>query len=256
MYEPHGWVKTPVNRNILIWRYLRFDRFVDLLAHRHLHFARFDQFPDRFEGVLSPATVPLAKDRFRNVPIRPGDTLTDFQMLVRDDNRLNKLCSYANCWFMNEHESDGMWRLYAPEGIAVRSTFEQLCASLVYEPKPVHVGAVQYLDYRTQSATNYGNTLASAFDKRKEFEHERELRAVVVMIPAGWTSGSPPYEELRDTHPKGVSITTDLHALIEGVYLAPGRPESFGDQVREAMARYGLDKPVEPSRLDEWPALI
>lgn len=97
MYEPHGWVKTPTNPHVSIWRYFNYERFGDFRKSGCLHFARFDQFADPWEGVLPPETVALAKDRFRNAPINPGDELTDFQMLIRDVNRVNKLGSYASC---------------------------------------------------------------------------------------------------------------------------------------------------------------
>lgn len=256
MYAPHGWVKTPTNSDVSIWRYLKYERFVDLLESERLHFARFDQFTDPWEGVLPPETTALAKDRFTNSPINPGDQLTDFQMLIRDVNLTNKLCSFASCWFMNEHESDGMWRLYSPEGVAIQSTFSRLCASLTNESEQVHVGEVRYFDFRTEQPPTYGNTLAVAYYKRKQFEHEREMRAVVVKSPLEWTSGSPPYQECRDTHSKYIKIAADMDALIERIYISPGRPNSFTEQIREILSRRGLDKPVVPSTLDELPTLL
>lgn len=257
MHQPHVWATPPSNPNVSIWRYLRVDRFVDLLERRQLHFARLDQFhDDPWEGVLPPATVPLAKDHLRHAPINPGDDLTDWEMLVRDINRLGKLADYANCWFTSEHDSVAMWRLYSPEGVAIRSTYSRLCASLVNEPEPVHIGEVRYLDFRTEQPPTYGNTIAVAFYKGRQYEHERELRAVVIKHPADWKGGTPPYEEYRDKHPKFMKIASGLDTLIERIYLAPGRADSLRDQVREALTRNGLDKPIEPSSLDDRPTLI
>ena len=256
MYEKHGWVRTPTNRDIPIWRYFKPRRFFGLLESGELHFARLDQFTDAFEGVLPPSTVPLAKDGFRHVPRNLGDGLTDWEMLARDINRLNKLGVYANCWYMNERESDGMWRLYGPDGIAVRSTFNRLVASLANEPEAVHVGEVIYLDFDTEQPPTYGNTLAVAYNKRREYEHERELRVVMVKPPADWTSGSPPYAERRDTHPNGLKVTVVLDTLIERVYVAPGRSESFREEVRAALERHSLNKLVVASALDRRPVLL
>lgn len=256
MYERHGWVRTPTNRDIPIWRYFKPRRFFDLLESDELHFARLDQFTDAFEGVLPPSTVPLAKDGFRHAPRNPDDELTDWEMLARDINRLNKIGVYANCWYMNERESDGMWRLYGPDGIAVRSTFNRMVASLANEPHTVYVGEMVYLDFTTEQPPTYSNTLAVAYNKRREYEHERELRAVVVKPPAAWTSGSPPYAEQRNTHPNGLKISVDLDVLVERVYVAPGRPESFRDEIRAALEHYGLKKPVHHSVLDELPVLL
>lgn len=256
MYKPHGWVRTPSNVGIPIWRYFKPHRFFDLLENNELHFARFDQFTDAFEGVLPPATLPLAKDGFWHAPRNPGDVLTDWEMLARDVNRLNKIGAYANCWYMNERESEGMWRLYGPEGIAIRSTFDDFVRSLQNEPRAVHVGEVVYLDFDTEQPPTYGNTLAVAYNKRREFEHERELRAVVIEPPADWTSGSPPYVEQRDIHPKGLKVSVDLDALIGRVYLAPGMSASINKDVRETLLGQRLDKPVLYSVLDARPTLL
>jgi hypothetical protein len=227
------------------------------LETRRLHFARFDPYLDGpWEGVLPPKTAPLPKDHFRNSPLRPGDTLTDFEMHVQSVNRLNKLCSYASCWFINEHESDAMWRLYAPEGVAIRSTFRRLRDSVAHETEPVFIGEVGYFDFRTEQPPTYGNTLAVTFSKRRQFEHERELRAVVVKPPAEWTSGLVPYEEYRDVHPKYMKIDCDLEVLVECVYVAPGLSQTVKTQVHEALRRHGLERQIVTSTLDERPILL
>lgn len=232
------------------------ERFRNLIESSTLHFARFDQFSDPWEGVLPPETTALRKDGFTNQPRNPGDTLTDFEMLVRDVNRTNKLCSYANCWFQSEHESFAMWQLYAPAGVAVRSTFHRLCSSVEEESEQVHVGELRYFDFYSEQPPTYGNTLAVAYYKRKQFEHEHELRAVVVSKPQSWTSGSPPYEELRNSHPKFIKIRCNVSELIESVHVAPEQPETLRTEVVELMMRDNLDKPVIASKLDDRPSLI
>ncbi len=256
MYRPHVWARSPHNPYVSIWRYFRLNRFINLIESGQSHFARLDQFSDQFEGVLPPVTVALPKDGFTNLPRKPDDVLTDFETLVRDLNRIGKLYTYANCWYMSEHESEGMWRLFGSDGVAIQSSHERLCESVVNEPRSVYVGIVQYFDYRTKQPETYGNTTAIAFNKRIEFEHERELRAVIVQKPEEWTTGSPPYEEYRDKHPKGLKAVTDPSVLIDRVVLAPAISVTSRDQILEAMEQCGLKKTVVPSILDERPALI
>ncbi|MDP9365999.1 MAG: hypothetical protein M3Q10_17565 [Chloroflexota bacterium] len=214
-----------------------------------MHFARFARFLDPFEGVLPPVTAPLAKDRFHRAPIKARDDLTDWESYICWFNRVGKCCDFANCWHMSEYESDPMWRLYAGEGVAVRSTYDRLCASNAHDPTPVHVGEVNYIDFRTEQPPTYGSTLAGAFLKRREYQDERELRAVVVKIPPEWGGDGP----CPDTHPTFTKIAVDLNTLVERAYIAPGRAEAFTDEVRAAMERFGLDKPVEASALDDRP---
>ena len=256
MYNPHGWVKTPANRNVSIWRYFRLDRFNDLLERGQTHFARLDQFPDQFEGILPPGTIALPKDGFQNKPRNPDDTLTDFEMLIRDNNRIGKLCTYANCWYTSEYESEAMWRLFGADGVAIRSSFARLCASFARETRSVYVGEMRYFDYRSQQPPTYGNTLAVALYKRREFEHERELRAVVVECPEDWQSGSLPYATYRDIHPRGLKVETDLSMLINCIVLAPGHSQSLKSLVMSVMNDHGLNKPIQPSALDDLPTLL
>jgi hypothetical protein len=148
-----------------------------------------------------------------------------------------------------------MWEVYSGHGVAVRSTFLHLCASFGAVDESVYVGEVSYIDYRTQ-AINPGNTMNAALTKRLSFEHEREVRAVVSRIPEDWKSGTPDAEKYAKSQPAGVYVSVHLDTLIDGVYVSPGRPRWFRDLVGSIMRRYGLDKPVETSSLDERPDLV
>ena len=55
---------------------------------------------------------------------------------------------YLNCWYLNEHESEAMWRLCCPDGygIAVQTTVHHLEQALD-NPPSVKVGKVRYIDY-------------------------------------------------------------------------------------------------------------
>ena len=256
MYEAHVWAKAPMNRKVTIWRYFRFNRFIDLLGSGQMHFARLDQFSDQFEGALPEGTVPLPKDSFLNKSTLPGGSPTNFERLVRTINRTGKLCTFASCWYTSEYESEAMWRLFGSDGVAIRSSFAQLCASFSGEARSVYVGEMRYLDFRTEQPPTYGNTLATAFYKRREFEHERELRAVVVECPDEWQSGPPQYETYRDTHPHGLKIQTNLGVLIDRIVLAPGHSQVLKEPVAALMRQHGLDKPIVPSTLDDLPTLI
>jgi len=157
---------------------------------------------------------------------------------------------------MGEHESNAMWQLYAPEGVVIQSTFDRLCASFAPEAEHVYVGEVCYMNFRTAQPQTYGNTLSAAFNKGIEYEHERELRAVVVRPPAGWTSGTPPLEQLRDVHAKFQKIAVDLDALVAGVNIAPGTHVEERDRIVEILRKRGLEVPLSASVLDDRPTLI
>jgi hypothetical protein len=90
--------------------------------------------------------------------------------------------TFINCWHMNENESDAMWRIYArtSDAVAIQSTFARLQRVL---SDRAFIGVVKYVDYDTEWMPE-GNTLYPFVHKRKSFEHERELRAVMQELPS------------------------------------------------------------------------
>ncbi len=232
------------------------NRFIDLIRTRQLYFARFDQFSDEWEGVLPPETKSLAKDGFTNLPRNPGDNLTDWETYVLRVNRTNKLCAYANCWYQSDHESEAMWQLYGHEGVAVKSTFGRLCDSVAMETEDVHIGEVNYIDFRYDQPSTYGNTLSVAFAKRNQFEHEREIRAVVVHMPPEFTCISPQYEGLLQSHPTYRRVAIDLDTLVDQILVAPGSSATFTEDVQAILASAGLNKQANTSSIDDRPKLL
>ncbi len=255
MYKPHGWVRPPENVNAPMIRYFPLERFLDLLSSESLYFARLSQFSDAFDGILPKATKSLAKDRFTNLPRNPEDEFTDFEMLVRSNNRINRFYTYASCWYNSKFESDAMWKLYGSGGVAVQSTFARMRDSFAAAKEDVVIGEMTYFDFASFQPPTYGNTMAAPFFKRIECEHEREVRAVTVHQPEDWTHG-----DLTDDHisrqPLGLKIPAHLELLIEGIILAPGSTHSTSNELREKLSSIGISAPVRKSNLDDIPHLI
>jgi hypothetical protein len=76
-----------------------------------------------------------------------------------------------------------------------------------------------------------------------------------MQIPADWKGGLFPHEQAREAQPKGIDVNVDLGVLLDRVYVAPQRPAWFKALVVRVMAKYGVETPVETSRLDERPDL-
>ena len=96
-------------------------------------------------------------------------------------------------------------------------------------------GKVKYIDYRKQ----FSKIGRGAFwYKRKSFEHEREVRALI---------------RNHENTGKGVSHPVDLDVLIKNVYVSPYAPEWFAQVVRDVVKKYHLDKPVVYSSMKEQP---
>ena len=147
---------------------------------------------------------------------------------------------------MNQNESAAMWRLYSAtnQAIAIKSTYEVLCDVL---PEKVYVGVVKYIDYATEWLPD-GNTFWPYVHKRRSFQHEQELRAVI-QNPTRYgklvLSGPP--------NQTGELVPVALESLLKEVIVAPTASEWFRDLVKAITIRYGIEVMVNQSVLDDAP---
>ena len=156
--------------------------------------------------------------------------------------------TYLSCWHMADYESAAMWRLYSTthEAIAVQSTFAKLQQLL---PEHAHIGLVQYVDYESFMIPQ-GNTMSPFLFKRRSFEHEHEIRAVIQDSP--FRAG-----QIDLNHEPDIAkhVPVDMSQLIEVLYVAPLTPDWYLDLVTKVTMRYGLRYPIRRSRLQDDPVL-
>jgi len=236
MYKEHPVFEKPEDVNVQIWRYMDFTKFVSLLDKSALFFSRVDRLDDPFEGSYSKANIPLR-------PIVYDTQENELKGLSELIQRARELFA-VNCWHLNDYESAAMWKLYLKSGggIAIRSTFNRLKNCLMDETPDVYIGEVKYIDYE-RDFMGEGNVLSPLMYKRESFEHERELRAVVQV----------PSENGKALFSDGLFISVDLDTLIDKIYLAPTSPKWLFELVESMTRKYGLDKEVIQSSLDDVP---
>jgi hypothetical protein len=245
MYEPHESFPQPPDESVKVWRFMNFTKFVDLLHSRQLYFTRPDRFGDPFEGSWPKQVVDRRVTWIAGVHerFRPNnDNLAAMNQLYIKHHAVN-------CWHMNEHESEAMWKLYVMgnEGVAVQSTYKRLRESFT-GTELVHLGIVRYLDYETEEFK--ANSILTPFmHKRKSFEHEKEVRAV---IPT-WKTYPAPVNLFNDTISHGLKVNIDLVKLVELVYIPPTAQPWFAELVKAVIDKYGFNFPVVPSKMAEQP---
>ena len=139
---------------------------------------------------------------------------------------------------MNNYESVAMWELYlkSGEGVAIQSTVGRMINSFKKSAEEVYIGQVKYV-YFEKKEIPWNNVFYLALHKRKSFEHERELRALVMCA---------------DNLP-GKLIAVDLTVLIQNIFVAPNCPIWIHDLVKKMVNRYGLAKRVLHSGLEQNP---
>ena len=242
MYEEHQVFKSPPDDTVL-WRYMDFTKFVSLLDKGALFFARADKLGDPFEGSYSRMNEILR-------PVIYADRLPEGAELELGQN-LKKLrkSMLINCWHESLHESAAMWRLYSREkdGIVIKTSFGSFKKSLTTS-EIINIGRVSYVDYESEFIPE-SNAFYPYLRKRKNFEHEREVRAIAWVTSAG----DGRIDSSEDICDIGKYYGVDLSLLIQEVIVAPYAPEWFVELINSVAARYNIDAPVARSALADNP---
>lgn len=257
MYENHIWLEG-IGNNDKIWRYMSFDKFVEMLERRSLFFCRSDRFDDKFEGSFPKGNATDLKEipekdilsnRIFGTEIIPLGVLNQVRPQLRQVFKEERKNIMINCWHINEYESEAMWKLYSQvnAGIAIQSTYERLKECFSVTDKHIFISKVKYLDYETDFIRE-DFSFEPFICKRKSFEYEKELRAMFDISLYGKD------KNYKDNLPEyGMNIDIDIDKLIEKVYISPLAAEWFGELVKNIVKRYDIKKEVRVSKLCEEP---
>ncbi len=235
--------KEPEDLNVKIWRYMDFEKYASMLQTNSLYFARLHQLEDPSEGSLGHAKI--LKHNFQHKEVDEN-----LKSSIKYNAKQQNLRMAVNCWHMSEYESPAMWKIYTPKekGIAIQSTFARLKKVLKASVlgSRINIGMMPYLDYNNESFSGEG--IIGLYDgvkcKRKCFEYEKEVRAVVY-TPEGLKPDFPIYD--------GFPVKIDLKMLIEKIYISPTVASSFLDSLRLENKKYGFLFEVVPSTLYQRP---
>jgi hypothetical protein len=164
-------VVTPPDDEV-IWRYLSFRSFVELVYMKKLRFHRADSFKDPLEGTFTEKELSARQKK------GGLSNLEKLSMLLRQ-------FSYVSCWRAGAQESMAMWDLYnRGEGtVAIKSTVQRLKDVLRSRPETSGIGSVQYVDRSNHAESEVGQSIV--FRKDLSYVFENEVRAVI-LDPGEW----------------------------------------------------------------------
>lgn len=243
MYREHEAFDGPSEPQSKLWRYMDFAKLMDLFESSALFFSRADMLGDPFEGSYSQANIRLRPELYGE---GAAELIAQLSLLMREMPRFTAV----NCWHMSGHESAAMWETYAARGLAVAvlSTFERLTSSIQCE-EHVYVGMVKYIDYTTDFIPE-SNTFYPFLHKRRSFEHEREVRAIIQGLPL---DDGDRFDFEKDSWATGMPIAVSLTTLVEAIYVAPTSPDWLLDLVDRMQRRLGYDFQVRQSDMKQDP---
>jgi hypothetical protein len=257
MFVPHPSFRFPKGKSIRLWRYLDVPKFLSMLEYRSLFFCRMDKLGDAFESSVPKNMTDMYQaevERQLGLGTEDGKKIAE---TLRHNTRafvwsanVAALCCYANCWHINQRESDAMWAAYlkTPEGVALQSSPARLVSSLSRSPVEIHIGRVEYVDYENANFLNADgtmNTFNYVVKKRLEYQHEKELRAVIWNTPENGAAFS--------SNPVGAMVPTDLDKLIKRIVVSPNSSRWFHDLIVAIARRYAIRSPVVSSEMARKP---
>ena len=207
-------VKEP-DKDQRIWRYLTLPSFLYLLVEKKLHFSRLWEFEDGWEGRTSHAQ---ANDLCAEMD--DAQRLELLPTLLRMYTNFAAGCAIS-CWHASNTESVAMWQLYTTgsDGVAISSTVGKLESCLDYKgirDIHLHIGTVQYIDHEANVSTERPpervTALQSLFQKSREYAHEREVRAVLIL------------PQNKPSSPKETNIPLSSLSFIDQIIVSPTFP--------------------------------
>ena len=215
-----------------------FTKFVSLLEEQALFFSKVSSFTDPFEGFLTKPTVKMLSEIPDDLP---NEKRQEIEKIKKHNLRvlhMGRELLYVSSWHINPYESVAMWQLYlkSGEGVAIQSTVQRMVDSFQVTSEPISIGLVDYVDYN-EDEIPWDNVFYLSLHKRKSFEHEKEIRALIM---SAHTS-------------TGAMVPVNLDLLIENVYIAPDSPIWIHELVKKVLNRYGIEKEVVHSGLEERP---
>jgi hypothetical protein len=239
MYKKDYSFHTPDNK-LIVWRYIDFTKFVDLILNQQLFFCRSDKFEDPFEGIFRLKDYSQTKSMF-------------------ETQHLTKKYYFLNCWHINDNQSDAMWKIFleTKNGIAIKSTVGNIINCLKGTEEDIFISKVYYRDFdkvtfddlmfekQNQLFDGRGGSINQFNYKRTSFEHEKELRLYYIDMPIPHAiKGGVPREPI--TH-KNIKI--NVSELINEIVIAPFADEWFNSLVETFIKRLRFDFPICKSDL-------
>ncbi|QHI73610.1 hypothetical protein [Aminipila terrae] len=233
-----------------LWRYMDLAKFINMLKNSTLYFSSPNDFEDIYEGAYGELRNKEAWDSYylnhakTSIITAPDNCWhnieeekleVDARRLVEQISMRHDNMIFINCWHENEYESEAMWKMYSKNvenAIAIQTNFGELKKQI---GEKASIGKVKYIDY----SKRFVGINKVYWNKRKAFEFEREVRAIV--------------HGFDECGKNGIEIKIDLKELICNVYVSPYAPSWFCELVKDIIKKYGYGFDVKYSELREAP---
>jgi hypothetical protein len=260
MYIDDPIYPKPEDKNTKIWRYLDILKFLSLIDRRALFFSRADYLGDPFEGSIPKTTGQINLNNDKNSG-KPGTIVFSKDGTPHEAYTMHdffRKTSYICSFHVNSFEHAGFWSIHSKSKhvVAIQSTFDRLCNCFhVDKEENERISLVKYIDDATETIPVKKNAYLALIHKRKSYEYEKELRAIITFPDKIFPHGGELPKEILDNFPKGILIPVDLDILIEKIYIAPASPSYIRELLQSITRKYEINKDIMQSSLDDTPII-
>lgn len=211
--------KTPA-WNATLWRYMTFEKFLDLIMTRTLYFSNIAKLTDQLEVEIPDSNYRLLEEEFMKNAGSESTGFTNF-LLFQSDLADRRNSSFVNCWILNPDESYALWKIYlggAKTGVAVKTNTTALAQSINIDhgeqsQETIYLGKVDYTDF-IRKQINISSLITT---KSRAYRYENECRLVILKEPEFKTS----YNNNDQIINEGIRVNIDADTLIKEIYVSP-----------------------------------
>jgi len=208
------------------YRIFRFEDILELFNNNEITLVKANLWEDPYENFILKCNATHQGER------------------IGIDNIQNQI--FGQCWSLL-NESDAMWRIYSPNynGIKIKSSLEKIF-NIIFNDNDMsslvtsHIGKVEYKSKQEfndffsnpENTTLLGNSklvINSHLYKRKEFEHEKEVRLIYFVDSSS--------DELDNKIKK---FTVDPNDLIDEICFDPRISERYFKLYKKTFKNLGF----------------
>jgi hypothetical protein len=246
----------PDNPDAPVWRFMEFWKFRSMIETGTLYFCRADKFAaDESEGLPPEEYLPFL-----------GLNKLDLIDRRKLDDEIGSIAQFRqsffiNCWYLGEDEAAQIWEGRGEDAVAIRCRYSALKSALAALSDDAYLGLIRY---GSAHLTGW-NIMRFITTKRLQFEHEREVRALLWIrderdgINRHFDENNIPHDRplLEPLNPQeGVVRPVNCETLIERVVLNPWAADSTRKELERLIATAGLPTPVQPSEFTRYRDLL
>lgn len=262
-------IDSDLSDDTVLWRYMSLDKFINLIDAQTLFLSPIAYFknsdpleghlPKKFHNEIEshlqlmsqsgpkfPKTAPREMLEFEK---EWAETTGRRLKLMREKTRgRQSIC----CWYESKFESEAMWKLYGDNGksIAIKTTVSSLKKSIESRDneKLAFLARMRYLDFNDVDMTKEDllankERVSTILLKRKEYEHEREVRLYHEPDVFDLTSPTSMLDDYWEKYViKPHTINVDVNELIHSVVVSPYVSEPYLSSVKSICTKYNLSE--------------